>query len=423
MKRWTGLLGGLVVLVTAQISLAATLTVTPQSNLQAHIDHAQDGDELVLSPGDYHGSVIVDRSLRITGQPGARIIGDHKNSVIRVIAPGVTISGLLVSGSGEDLGAHNAGVLLDKKAHDAVVENNYFKDNLFGVFVQGAKRAFVLNNKIDGMQTRRLNERGNGIHLWNTTGTRIDGNKVRFGRDGIFITTSHGNALLNNHFTHVRFAIHYMYANKNKVMGNYSEGNHLGYALMFSKKLEVAHNRSVADRDHGLMLNFTHRSNIYENLVEQGNADKGPGKCLFLYNASKNEIRDNHLQGCDIGIHFTAGSQDNLIHGNAFVGNRKQVKYVGTRHLEWSVKGRGNYWSDHPAFDLNKDQRADAAYRPNDMMDVVMWRYPLARLLTTSPAVQTLRVAQRRFPALLPGGIVDSYPLMKPVAQTGREGG
>ena len=34
--------------------------------------------------------------------------------------------------------------------------------------------------------------------------------------------------------------------------------------------------------------------------------------------------------------------------GNAFVGNRTQVKYVGTRDVEWSFEGRGNYWSDHP---------------------------------------------------------------------------
>ena len=60
-------------------------------------------------------------------------------------------------------------------------------------------------------------------------------------------------------------------------------------------------------------------------------------------------------EGCRIGVHFTAGSERNRITENAFVANRTQVMYVGTRALDWSVNGRGNYWSDNPAFDLNGD--------------------------------------------------------------------
>ena len=59
---------------------------------------------------------------------------------------------------------------------------------------------------------------------------------------------------------------------------------------------------------------------------------------------------------------------------------------------------------------------ADQPYRPNDLIDQVVWSYPLAKLLLNSPAVQTVRFAQARFPALLPGGVVDSAPLMAPPA-------
>ncbi len=43
---------------------------------------------------------------------------------------------------------------------------------------------------------------------------------------------------------------------------------------------------------------------------------------------------------------------------------------MGTRHIEWSHEGRGNFWSDHPGFDLNGDGIADGVYRPNDLMDI-----------------------------------------------------
>ena len=78
-------------------------------------------------------------------------------------------------------------------------------------------------------------------------------------------------------------------------------------------------------------------------------------------------------------------------------------------------KGRGNHWSDFAAFDLDGDGIADAPYRPNDAMDHVLWRQPAAKWLLGAPAVQLVRWAQAAFPALLPGGVIDSHPLMRPV--------
>lgn len=101
--------------------------------------------------------------------------------------------------------------------------------------------------------------------------------------------------------------------------------------------------------------------------------------------------------------------------GNAFVANQTQVKYVGTRDVEWSFDGRGNFWSDHPAFDLDGDGIADSHFRPNDLMDHILWSQPAAAMLLGSPAVQLIRWSQAHFPATLPGGVVDSFPLMVPI--------
>ncbi len=119
-------------------------------------------------------------------------------------------------------------------------------------------------------------------------------------------------------------------------------------------------------------------------------------------------------RGCQIGVHFTAGSERNAITGNAFVANRTQVMYVGTRTLDWAEAGCGNYWSDNPGFDLSGRGIADAAYRPNDVVDQVIWRAPAAKLLLNSPALQVLHWAQAAFPAIHPGGVLDSAPLMQP---------
>ena len=201
-----------------------------------------------------------------------------------------------------------------------------------------------------------------------------------------------------------------MYTNDSRIAGNRSRGNHVGWAIMYSERLEVEDNVSDDDRDHGLLLNSTNDSRVIGNVVRQGGE-----KCVFVYNANNNRLENNWFEGCPIGIHFTAGSEGNIMTGNAFVANRVQVKYVGTRFIDWAANGRGNYWSDNPAFDLDGDGIADRPYRPNDVMDEILWTRPQAKLLTNSPAVQLVRWAQARFPALYPGGVFDSAPLMRPV--------
>ncbi|NHZ69783.1 MAG: nitrous oxide reductase family maturation protein NosD, partial [Thermotogales bacterium] len=154
-------------------------------------------------------------------------------------------------------------------------------------------------------------------------------------------------------------------------------------------------------------FNFANNSDIQGNRVIGG-----AEKCVFIYNANINRFHDNYFADCRIGIHFTAGSERNQVYGNAFVNNRTQVKYVGTRYIDWSLDGRGNYWSDNPAIDLDDNGIADQPYLPNDLVDQIVWRHPVAKLLLNSPAVQVLRWAQSEFPALHPGGVRDSAPLM-----------
>jgi nitrous oxidase accessory protein len=200
-----------------------------------------------------------------------------------------------------------------------------------------------------------------------------------------------------------------MYTNNSEVSGNVSRGNHDGYALMYSHDLVVRDNVSEGDRDQGILLNYANNSTVEGNVVVRGRT-----QCVFIYNSNNNRIRGNRFEGCPVGIHFTAGSERNVLSGNAFIDNQSQVKYVGTRWVEWSDHGRGNYWSDNPAFDLKGRGVADAAYRPNDMIDRVVWAHPLAKLLLTSPALQMLRFAEAQFPGLHPGGVIDSAPLMQP---------
>ena len=98
---------------------------------------------------------------------------------------------------------------------------------------------------------------------------------------------------------------------------------------------------------------------------------------------------------------------------NAFVENQRQVKYVATRTQFWAEDGKGNYWSDYLGWDRNQDGLGDVPYEPNDNVDRLLWKYPEAKVLMFSPAVDTLRWVQDAFPVVRSAGVSDPHPLMR----------
>jgi len=388
---------------------ADTFRVVPGESLMAALAGARPGDTVVLGPGRHAGPVVVTiPGLTLQGEVGAIIDGGGGGNSVRVSAPDVTLRRLAVRGSGQILIDKDSGIFLDHGADRARVEDCDLADNLIGIYLDGPKDALVRHNRISGLLLPHRSERGPAISMWNTPGSRIEDNDIRAGRDGVFAVSSRRNAIVRNRFHEVRFAVHLMYTNESEVVDNISAGNDVGYVLMYSDRLAIHGNASAHDRDHGFVLNYANDSRVEDNAVRDSE------KCVFIYNANKNLFRNNWFEGCQVGVHFTAGSERNSITGNAFVANRTQVMYVGTRALDWSADGRGNYWSDNAAFDLNADGVADTAYRPNDLVDQVVWRAPAAKLLLNSPAVQVLHWAQAAFPAIHPGGVIDSAPLMHP---------
>jgi nitrous oxidase accessory protein len=212
---------------------AETVQLVPEQALQAVLDRAQDGDVIELAPGEYRGALRIEHRLVLAGRPGAVLVGDGAGNVVTVTTPDVTIRGLTIRGSGHDLQTMDSGIFLEKTAERAVVENNRFEANLFGVYVHGAAGSRVEHNIVEGARGGRRNEAGNGVSLWNAPDVTIADNTFRYGRDGIFTISSRKDRFINNRFEQVRFAVHYMYTNDSEVSGNVSVGNHVGYAIMY----------------------------------------------------------------------------------------------------------------------------------------------------------------------------------------------
>ncbi len=398
------------------MSNAQTIKVSNGEALQTIIQKAADGDVIDIANGDYLGNLVIDKEITLKGSSATRIIGTKKGHTIKITANNVVVEHLIITDSGLDLSTQDSGVFVDKGTKNVIVRENHIVNNLIGVYLWGSIDSRVDGNTIVGQKFHRINDRGNGVQVWNSPGSIVTNNHISFGRDGIFTTTSRNNRFTHNYFDNLRYSIHYMYTKNSVVSDNYSTKNKIGYALMFSQGLTVENNISINDIERGLFSNFLNNTVLKNNII------LGPSKkCLMLYNSNFNTITDNYFERCNIGVHYTAGSQDNHFSGNSFIKNLKQVKYVGTKYLEWSTDKVGNFWSDHAAFDLNTDGIADAVYRPNSITDQVLWRNSNTKVLLNSPAIQILKWSQSYFPSLLPGGAQDSYPLLQPTKQVNYE--
>lgn len=389
-------------------TIAAVVDVPAGRQLQAAIDAAQAGDTLRLAVGKHIGKIVINKPLILkgVGKHAAIVEGDGTGRTITVSAPDVMIQNLVVTRSGMSLPDMDAGIFLDKAAARAQILDNQLLANSVGVYLWGAPEVLVKGNRIVGNSTLRVNERGNGVTVWNSLYSQVIYNDISQGRDGIFSNASNFNTFSHNIFHDLRYGVHYMYTNDSQINDNVAYNNTIGYAIMFSERIQMNNNVAFNNHEQGMMLNYTNHSEITGNSVEKS------GKCVFMYNANHNKFTQNYFSQCGIGIHFSAAAEGNLIRENAFVNNATQIKYVGTRFVDWADSGKGNYWSDNSAFDLNADGIADTAYKPNGITDQILWRAPAARLLMNSPAISIVKWAQQQFPAIMPGGMMDSKPLM-----------
>ncbi|MBL1377745.1 nitrous oxide reductase family maturation protein NosD [Zobellella iuensis] len=396
--------------------LAAEVRLTPAS--VAGLAEVPAGETVRLAPGIYP-ALRIGQPLTLLGEPGAVIDAGGQGHGLYLDAPGIQVSHLEVRNWGKDLGTLDAGVFISDNADGTEVAHLRLRGPGFGIWADRVSRIRLYDNDIEGDHRLRSQDRGNGIHLFNVGESEVAGNRIRRVRDGIYIDYSNHNRLAGNHLSELRYGIHYMYSNHNEVVANYTRETRTGYALMQSRFLTVVDNVSEQDENYGILMNYITYSTISNNRVAGVRANShllnprgAEGKALFAYHVVGNEISGNWLGHSDLGIHMTAGSEQNRIFGNALVGNRTQVRYVSNRSQEWSHQGQGNYWSDYQGWDLNQDGLGDIVHEPNDGMDRVLWQYPAARWLMNAPVVNLLRWIQQQFPVFKGSGVRDSFPLM-----------
>ncbi|WP_198420912.1 nitrous oxide reductase family maturation protein NosD [Massilia atriviolacea] len=386
---------------------AAVLQVRAGESIGAAVRAASAGDTVLVARGHYKERLLIDKPLTLRGQDRPTISARNSGDVIRVASSGVTIDGLILRDSGSDLDRQNAGVYVLPGSHRFVLRNCVLSYTLFGVYLDKSDHSTLSGNTITGKRDLQSAARGNGIQVYNSAHVDVIDNNISYARDGIYVDLSRHALFRGNKIHHLRYGTHYMNTNHSTWENNESYQNRGGLALMEVRELVVRNNVAWGNEDHGIMLR-TIQDSVIENNVVAAN-----GRGFFIYDAEYNVLRNNVVINNRTGVHLSAGSANNAVDGNDFIGNEEAVKFVASRDVAWG-RTRGNYWSGYNGWDQGGDGAGDLPYEANDMVDRLNWQYPLVKLLLTSPSVSTLRFVARQFPVLRAPSVVDKHPRMRP---------
>lgn len=405
-------------------------------DLRARIARANDGDVLVVEAGEHQGPFVIDKSLRMLGEPGAQLVGDRKTHVVAIIGSRVEIAGFTLRHSGRDLSKDNAAIHVT--GAEAYIHDNRIVDSLHGVYVRRASGVRILRNVIlgdgaaenvadplatplrpgeaelcdvDSPQDRR----GNGIHLWNSAGHVIEDNTITGTRDGIYFSFTDDTLVQRNRITKVRYGLHYMYSDANTFIDNIFSENAAGSALMNSNHIVVRGNRFVANRSHrayGILLQSV------DDTTLEGNVIAGNTMGLYLEGTNRVVVKENDLSMNYIGIRVSDSTADGAFSGNRFQGNIHSVETSGRNTASvWTVAGRGNRWDAALAIDLDLDGYADVPHREADLFGPWRRKFTVVGLLSASPGERLLRFIHGRIADDAVPGVTDHRPIVSAKAK------
>jgi nitrous oxide reductase family maturation protein NosD len=396
-----------------------SITVSPDghvTSISAAIASAGEGDTVRVLGGVYREHLVIDKSITLTGEGYPSVDGGGKGVVVHIKTPGVVIKGMHITGSGDSLNLEDAGILAEN-ARGCVIEGNRLDDVLFGIYLKNSPDGMIKDNYVRGKDLT-IAERGDGVKLWYSSGTKIIGNTLYNARD-LVMWWSGDTVIKSNRVEKGRYGLHYMYSNNNVFTDNIFIDNYVGGFLMYSDNITFHNN--VFARNQGPATGYGIGFKDLDHVVAEGNLFIDNRVGLYMDNSPHlvdawNKIEDNVIAYNDIGVSMMPSIERNVFVGNTFLDNHEQIEVRGGGHLGanvWFKDGRGNYWSDYAGYDEDGDGVGEIPYKSEKLFESLIDRIPELRLFIYSPVTRALELAADAFPVIKPEPkLTDERPLM-----------
>ncbi len=357
-----------------------------------------EGSILKLPKGLYKGSIVINKPISIIGkEDGVIIDAGGEGTVVTIKSPFVTLKNLTIQGSGERHDKIDAGIKISN-SRQSEISNCTIRDSLFGLDIAMTNNSIFSNNYITS-KNLDLGLRGDGLRLWYSNDNIVTKNRLVKSRDMV-VWYSHGNEISENFGEYNRYSLHFMYAGKNFVRNNTYQYNSVGIFFMYSKDTVATGNvikSSLGATGMGIGLkdvsNFTLKDNTVIYNATGIYIDRSP-----FEPDTKNWIENNQILYNSEAIHFHSLSEDNVVKGNAILGNIEDVVNDSRGARTYKNEIVGNYWDNYEGFDKNEDNVGDTPHKVFQYADQ-LWVYdPNVKFFYGSPVISLLNFLAKLAP-------------------------
>ena len=402
----------LAALAAAQSAAGAPIVVSPNgpvSTIARALELAPVGGRIVVRAGVYREPTLrLTRPVELAADSGAVLDGEGRRQLMTITGDDVTVRGLTLRNVGASYTEDRAAIKA-VGVRGCAIEDNRVEGGFFGIYLARSTRCRVVRNTL-GANGRTEVGSGNGIHLWSSDSTLIEGNTISGYRDGIYFEFVRSSVIRGNTSErNLRYGLHFMYSDGCHYRANVFRANGSGVAVMYSKNVDMIGNRfedNWGSAAYGLLLKEMSDSRVIGNTFARNTTG------LVAEGADRLEARDNDFIEDGWAVRLTASTSGARFSGNNFVGNTFDV---ATNSRQASSTFAGNYWDVYRGYDLDRDGYGDVAHRPIRLFSLIVEHNAPSLILLRSLFVRVLDVAERTVPLLTPVTLSDERPAMRPL--------
>lgn len=402
----------ILVLPAARSSNGKSLEVgknSPYTTIKSAVEAAEEGDHIIVHAGIYQeNEILIRKRIRISGQGKPVIDAGFSKGIFTIEGvDSVQIEGFVLRNIEMSYMKDYAAIRLFR-SHYALIRDNSIEDAFFGIYLEKADHAHLINNRVTG-KAQKESSSGNAIHLWHSRDAHIIGNQLKGHRDGIYLEFVDNSVVENNiSRNNIRYGLHFMFSNDNKYKGNSFIKNGAGVAVMYSRNIDMQENLfsdNWGPAAYGLLLKEIKDSQILHNTFS--------GNTIGIYAEGSNRLKMVENEFSQNGWAFKMmGSCESLeIRQNNFIGNTFELSTSANRQND-NVFVQ-NYWSSYTGYDLDKDGLGDVPHRPVKLFSYLLEKSPESIVLLRSIFAELLELAEKVTPVLTPEFIMDESPSMK----------
>ena len=392
---------------------AKTITVCKSCNINSlakALSIAQTNDSIIIKKGVYYEpDIVINKSLKIIGENDVVIDGKNMNGIIIDHTNNFVIKNVHIQNIKVSYIKDNAALKITK-CDSFLIENVTITNTFFGIHLEKSTNGIIRNNIVSSIKRTNEAGTGNGIHAWHCSNIDIYNNEIFNMRDGIYFEFVDKSNIYNNYsHDNIRYGLHYMFSNNDVYYNNTFKSNGAGVAVMFSKYIEMHHNKFVNNwgaASYGLLLKEITDTKIYKNVFEENTT------AINIEGTNRVNYENNIFRNNGWSLKIDGACYTNTFVKNDFLNNSLDVSY--NSRINDNIFNK-NYWSDYAGYDLDKNGVGDVPYRPVKLFSYIVNEIPQALVLLRSLFIDIINFSEKVSPIFTPDNVIDEQPVLNPI--------